>query len=317
MTDQLELPRTQIEKSAPNVMAFFLLSVGLLAVSLTAIFIRLSEREISPVATVFNRLWIATVVFGFWSGLKGRSRELAEEKNPENWTYTRRDLMLLLTLGTVASLSQGFWAWSLTQTSVANSTVLANLTPLFTTLEGWLFLQQRFDRRFLTGIAIAIAGVMTISIDDFQISPDNVIGDGAALLTALFYGTYLLLVEQLRVKFSTSTILLWRCGLGAVLTFPLVLLTENRIFPITWQGWLAVVSLAIICQCLGQGLLAQTLNQLSSGFVAIALLLEPVITALFAWAIFSEALSPSNIFAFAVVLVGIYLAKSSSSTRKT
>ena len=37
------------------------------------------------------------------------------------------------------------------------------------------------------------------------------------------------------------------------------------------------------------------------------LLLEPIITALLAWAIFGEHLSPSNWFAFIVVLVGLYL----------
>ncbi|GET35858.1 DMT family transporter [Microseira wollei] len=317
MTERLELTARQNEKAASNITTF-LLAVAVLALSLAAIFIRLSEQEISPVATVFHRFWIATIVFGFWSGLEGKvGGKLAEERTGKNWLYTRRDLMLLLTMGTVASLSVVFWAWSLTQTSVANSTVLRNLTPLFTTLGGWLFFQKCFDRRFLTGMALALAGAITIGIDDLQISTDNLFGDGAALLAALLYGFYLLVVEQLRLKFSASTILLWRCGLGAVLTFPIVLLAEDRRFPMTLQGWLAVISLAVICQCLGQGLLAQTLNQLSSGFVAVALLLEPAITALLAWAIFSEGLSLSNGLAWVVVLVGIYLAKTSSSTQKT
>ncbi len=316
MTQRLELTAIQNEK-APSHLTTFLFSVALLALSLAAIFIRLSEQEISPFATVFHRFWIATIVFGFWNGLEGRVRgKLTEETAAKSGIYTSADFILLLIMGTAASLSVGFWAWSLTQTSVANSTVLRNLTPLFTTLGGWLFFQKSFDRRFLMGMAIAIAGAITIGIDDLQISTDNLFGDGAALLAALLYGCYLLVVEQLRVKFSTATILLWRCGLGAVLTFPIVLLAEGRIFPITLQGWLAVISLALICQCLGQGLLAQTLNQLSSGFVAVALLLEPAITALLAWAIFSEGLSLSNGFAWLVVVVGIYLAKTSSSTQK-
>jgi drug/metabolite transporter (DMT)-like permease len=52
---------------------------------------------------------------------------------------------------------------------------------------------------------------------------------------------------------------------------------------------------------------------LSSGFVALFLLLEPVITAILAGVLFSETLSLFNWFAFSVVLAGIYLGKSSGS----
>jgi hypothetical protein len=55
----------ELADSQGEIWAIVSLSAALLAVSLAAIFIRLSEREIGPNATVFNRLWIATVV---WCG---------------------------------------------------------------------------------------------------------------------------------------------------------------------------------------------------------------------------------------------------------
>lgn len=54
----------------------------------------------------------------------------------------------------------------------------------------------------------------------------------------------------------------------------------------------------------------------SSSFVCFFLLLEPVISALLAWAIFGEALGHSTWFGFAIVLLGIYLAQSSNSAVK-
>jgi drug/metabolite transporter (DMT)-like permease len=104
---------------------------------------------------------------------------------------------------------------------------------------------------------------------------------------------------------------MWRCFIGSILILPLVLLAGDRVFPYSWQGWLAVIALAVICQAFGQGLIIHSLGRLSSGFVALFLLLEPVITAIIAWLLFSERLSLLNWLDFSVVLAGIYLAKSS------
>jgi drug/metabolite transporter (DMT)-like permease len=299
-----------------NFWAIVSLSVALLAVSFAAIFIRLSEREISPNATVFNRLWIATVVFAVWNGVGAARRRMSEDLPEVRSNYTVRDVMLLTAVGIVSSASLGFWAWSLTQTNVANSTVLRNLTPLFTTLGGWLLLGRRFDNKFLLGMTVALVGAVAIGIDDFQTAGDNLAGDIAALLSAMFYAGNLLIAEHLRTKFPATTILMWRCFIGSLLILPLVLLAGDRVFPYSWEGWLAVIALAVICQAFGQGLLIHSLGRLSSGFVALFLLLEPVITAILAWMLFSENLSLFNWLAFGVVLAGIYLAKSSGNADK-
>jgi drug/metabolite transporter (DMT)-like permease len=85
------------------------------------------------------------------------------------------------------------------------------------------------------------------------------------------------------------------------------------VFPTSWQGWLIVISLAGVCQILGQGMLVRSLNELSSEFVALFLLLEPVLAGVGAWALFSEQLSLLNLVAFAIALVGVYLSLSSPS----
>ncbi|MEO6861046.1 MAG: DMT family transporter [Microcoleus sp.] len=304
----------ELADSQGEIWAIVSLSAALLAVSLAAIFIRLSEREIGPNATVFNRLWIATAVFGLWNGAGEVRRRLSgNDGEVRSTNYTLRDFMLLTAVGVVSSASLGFWAWSLTQTNVANSTVLRNLTPLFTTLGGWLLLGRRFDTRFLLGMAVALGGAIAIGMDDLQTAGDNFAGDIAALLSAVFYAANLLIAEHLRTKFPATTILMWRCFIGSILILPLVVLAGDRIFPNSWHGWLAVIALAVICQAFGQGLLIHSLGSLSSGFVALFLLLEPVITAILAWMLFSESLSLFNWLAFSVVLAGIYLAKSSTS----
>lgn len=299
-----------------DVWAVISLLAATIAVSFAAIFIRFSEQEISANATVFNRLWIATVVFGMWNGVGAARRRMSGAEVAGRSNYTIRDLMLLVAVGVVSSTSLGFWAWSLTQTNVANSTLLRNLTPLFTTLGSWLLFGRRFDSRFLVGMAVALAGAAAIGMEDLQIAGENLAGDIAALLAAMFYAGNLLISEHLRGKFPATIILMWRCLIGSILILPLVLLAGDRVFPYSGQGWLVAIALAVICQAFGQGLLIHSLGRLSSGFVALVLLLEPALAAILAWLLFSESLSLLNWLSFAVVLVGIYLAKSSSSIER-
>lgn len=312
---ELELPQQETDKTGAIAPLIFL-SVALVAVSLAAILIKLSEREIGPNATIFNRLWIATIAFSLWNGLKAVVDRKEENITVKSLPDSYQQGLLFILVGIVGSASVICWAWSLTQTSVANSTVLRSMSPVFTSLGGWLLFNQRFDRRFLAGMVLAIFGAIALEWDDLQIDSDRLIGDLVALLSAFFYAANLLIIESLRSNFTAATILLWRCGIGSLFLLPIVWLTEEQFFPKTIEGWLIIIALAVICQTFGQGLLVHTLNRFSSGFVAVVLLFEPAIAAFFAWLIFAEQLTLVNGLAFAVVLAGIYLAKTSGYADK-
>lgn len=323
MTIELKPSQPQIEHTAGAIAQRLQGSIGLislflaiLALSFAAIFIRLSERELGPVATIFNRFWVATAILGLGNLFNTFSERHSHDSPLQKQHYTSSDLVLLLAMSVFFSSTLITWAWSLTQTTVANSNLLHNLTPLFTTVIGWLFLSQCFEGRFLIGIVVAIGGSILIGLGDLHIGSDNFTGDSLAMLSAVFSAANLLTVEKLRAKFSATTILFWCSLVGAVLTFPIVLLTEDVLFPSSWAGWLAIIAQALVCQVLGQSLQAYNLKGFSSGFVAVCLLLDPVITAILAWLIFSEKLDPLNWLAFSVVLAGIYLATSSQGSDK-
>lgn len=314
MSTQLQLTEQQVEIKT-NLLVFISLFVALMAVSFAAIFMRVSEVEISANATVFNRFLIFTLCFGggkvIYAGLGGKNESIITEE-----PFTNKQWILLFAVGIISTISLVLWALSLTETTVANSVLLNNLTPIFTSLGGWLFLRKTFDRRFLIGMFIALTGAIALGLEDLQINFDGFLGDALALLSAVFLGSYFLITEQLRDRFCATTILLWRCIIGCILLLPLILLAKEPIFPSSWSAWLAVIGLGLICEGLGQRLLADCMNKLSSGFISLFLLLEPIISAMLAWLIFAESLSLTSWLAFAVVLTGIYLAKSSKCAIK-
>jgi len=108
----------------------------------------------------------------------------------------------------------------------------------------------------------------------------------------------------------------WASAIASILLLPIVMLTEERLFPYSINGWLSVICLALICQTIGLGLYSYCLNKLSSGFVSLCDLIVPVFSALEAWAIFSENIKGATLLSFAVILLGAYLGLSSKSAIK-
>jgi drug/metabolite transporter (DMT)-like permease len=117
-----------------SLLAFSSLLLGVFILSFAAIFTRIAENELSPSATVFNRYYIATVVLVPWQIIQLRINNSSEPNQViklQDWAI----FVLSSMLGTSAIF---LWASSLTQTSVANSNLLHNVTPIFAVLGGWL-----------------------------------------------------------------------------------------------------------------------------------------------------------------------------------
>jgi len=312
MNNQLERLNSLSDKR-PILPSFVLLFMAIIAIGFAPIFLKLSEGELSPNGTIFNRLWISSLVFGVWNGLSVINQRLsnnqqADEQNP----YTIQILGLLLLMGSFFAGKQLLWAWSLTQTSVVNSAIILHaLIPLLTAVGGWILFGHRPDRQFFLGMSMAIAGATFIGIHDLWDSINKLQGDIFSVMSAILSAGYLLIMEQLLSKFATKTLLLWCSTIGTVLTMTVLVVTLDNFFPMSWKGWFSVISLALVCQVIGQGLIAYALNQLSSGVVAVTMLLDPILSGFFAWAILSEKLSILNGISCCIVLLGIYLALSS------
>lgn len=297
------------------------LCCAVLAISSAPIFIRFSETGLGPNGTVFNRLFIFVTVFGSIQtarlGLSARLRLSANSSEPSNpEPITGQFWTLLLGVGVMSVFSLGLWATSLEYISVAKSMLLNNLTPIFTTLGSWLFFRKRFDAKFLVGMAIALSGAIALGAEDLNSVDNNLFGDACALLSAVFLAAYLMMVEKLRSRFSATTILLSRAVVGSLVLLPVTWLSEGQVFPTTLSVWVAVIALGIICEGFGQRLLADSMSHFSCSFIALVLLLEPILSTILAWIIFAEQLGIVTWISFAVVLTGIYIATSSNSTDK-
>ncbi|MBA4446885.1 DMT family transporter [Cylindrospermopsis raciborskii CS-506_D] len=315
--EQLEHPPTLSEQKA-KLIPFVALLIALLAIGIGPIFVRFSIAEIGANATTFNRFWIAGVVFGIWNGVLALRQDTPEEALLESkQLYTPKTLVLLLLVGCFFASIQLFWALSLTQTTVASSvTILHGLRPLLTTLGGWILFKKHYDRKFLIGMIIAILGSIFIGYNDFSVSIHKLLGDLLAILSGLCSALELLIMEHLLTQFKTQTLMLWCCVIASLVMISVLAIVNQNFFPVSLQGWAAVIALALLSQVIGHGLIIYSLNYLSSGVVAVSMLLDPVISAIFAWVILREHITILNGILSCIVLFGIYVSLSSNNAVK-
>ncbi len=286
------------------------IAISLIILAIAPIFIKLVEGELSSNATIFNRLWGAAIIFGFWNGLSRFHRQKLNDSSAKE--ATKKDYILLLAAGCCFWATQVSWAWSLPRTSVAISELLHNFTPIFVILGSWLIGRQRFNLKFLLGTALSLIGSCLIGLEHLSYSSVQIQGDTAAILSATFLAAYMLAGETLCQKFSTVTIMFWVCTTGTILSIPILLITGMQWFPFSFQGWVFAISL-VLTMVLGQGLFLYGVERVGANLFAVLLLLTPVLAAIAAWFVFSEILSYLDWGAMAIVLLGVYLAISSRS----
>ncbi len=276
------------------------LLLGASFIALSPIFVRLSE--IGPTATAFWRVALAVPFLWLVYLLKAKSHASYSGK----W-------LLLLAAGLAFAGDLAFWHTSIQLTSVANSTLLANLASIFVTLAAWIFLRQKPTGIFLAGLGAALAGVALLVKTSLEFSATGLLGDALGLVTAMFYAAYILAVKGLRDRGETALRLMAITStLTAAILLPVALASGEPMLPHTAYGWTILLGLALISHAAGQGLIAYALAHLPATFSSVGLLLQPVIAAFFAWVLLGEPLVALQVAGGLVVLLGIYLARRGS-----
>jgi len=281
--------------------AFLCLLAGGCCIAFAPILVRLSDT--GPVASAFWRTAIAAPLlwlFAFRAGPRDRAVEKAHK-------------LSLVAAGLFFAGDLGVWHWSIVWTSVANSTLLANLAPIFVTLAGWLFWKRRVTGVFLAGMFVAIAGMFILVGPHFGTGGTQLVGDALGAITAVFYAGYMLAIKVARDEgASTVRLMAWSTSITALALWPIAMLFPQPFMPASAQGWLVVFGLAVVTQIAGQGLIAYAFAHLPASLSSVSLLIQPVVAAFVAWRLFGEAVGPAQFIGGAVVLGGIWLAKRGS-----
>ena len=274
------------------------LIIGGAAIGGSPIFVRLSE--VGPMATAFWRVALALIPIFIFSLLR-------KDTGPKPKSLA--DYGMLILPGAVLALDLSAWHLSITMTSVANATLLANLAPVFVTAIGFLFLGAKVTRVFVLGLVLALVGVIVLKGGPAAFGNGDLRGDGVAMIAAFFYACYILAIGALRSRFDTNRIMLWSTASAAVGVFPLAFFFEGHMLPASLYGWSVVSGLAFVSHAGGQVAIAYALAYLPAAFSSLTLLLQPVVAAILAWALLNESITAMQALGGLIVLAGIMIAR--------
>ncbi|MBI2213622.1 MAG: DMT family transporter [Acidobacteria bacterium] len=265
------------------------LTIALLAVSVSAILIRLC---ISPPTTIaFWRLLMAGAVFLAWSGATGQ------------WRPSRRDLGIAFVAAIFLAAHFYLWIGSLFMTSINSSVVLLATQPLFA-----LVLQVIFERvpaaaRNILSLVGGLTGAAILAHGDFLKGGLAGKGDLYSIAGTAMVAVYLLvgtkrrgaLVPYLGAVYTMSGLML---ALVAAVSGDTLVAAR----PIDWL-WLAL--LAAVPTLLGHTLLNRAMQHFPSYAVNLSILVEPLLTSVLAFFVFSEVPTGNVILGAALIIAAV------------
>ena len=275
--------------------ALVALFVGALCIGLAPIFVRMGG--VGPSAAAFWRTLLALPLLAL---IPRRSDEQQASQGD------RRGLWIA---GLCFAGDLAVWHRAIGYTSVANATLLANLSPVFVALALRFFWHERYQTRFWLGLALGLGGAALLVAESFSISARGAFGDSLGVVAAVFYAGYQIAVSRVRQRCSTRQVMLVTSAVTAGVLLPVVLLTHETLFPADARGWWILLALAAISHVGGQGLIAYALAGLPAAFASVGLLVQPVAATLFAWILLGERCSGLQGLGGAIVLSGILLCR--------
>ncbi|MGQ9823958.1 MAG: DMT family transporter [Desulfotomaculales bacterium] len=286
----------------PVLNPYLVVGLGIAGISFGSLFTRLAAAP--PLAIAFYRMFFTTLLLApFALSRQGRA-ELAG--------LSRAEIFSAVGSGFFLALHFFAWIYSLDYTSVASSTVLVTMQPLFVVSGSWLFLREKVPAKSLPYGLLAILGSVVIGFSDFRVGGLALAGDLLAFSGALFIAGYVIIGRRLRQRLSLFPYIFLVYGVSALLLLGFSRLAGTPLFPYPLSTWVCFLALAVVPTIFGHTLFNWALGYLKAAVVSVAFLGEPVGATILALLFLGEVPVLLQVAGGAAILVGVYLFLASS-----
>lgn len=280
------------------IFSYLVLFFGVFALSTSAIFVKLAD---APAAiTAFYRLFFATIMLLPFLLINKKDRNELYSLSKKQWGFG-------LLSGIFLAAHYVLWFESLHYTSVASSTVIVTLQPLFSMVGGYFLFKERFSKGAVLGCLIAIAGSIVIGWQDFQISGQALFGDILAFIAAGIITAYFFVGQHVRKKLSLVPYSVISYGSSALFLGMFAFSQKTSFANYSAQTWWSFIGLALIATILGQTIFNWLLKWLSTTVISMSILGETIGTCVLAYFILEEVISLQQGIGIVLILIGLTL----------
>ncbi len=270
--------------------------LGVTFASFSSIFIRFSHAP-SLVIAFYRMFFAALIMLPFFI----RSAWVAGER------ADRVDWLKMGAAGFFLALHFASWISSLSLTTVASSVVLVNTHPILVFFLSRVFFKERGTPAQLFFIIITITGSAILSAGDMGAGQGALTGDLLAFIGAIMVGLYLSVGRSVRRRHSLGYYTFVVYSVSAFFLLLFVLIARKPLFAYPAREWILFLLLAVVCTILGHSLYNWALKYISTTFVSVTILIEPVAASIMAFGFFGEVPGLLAAIGASLVLAGIYL----------
>ncbi|WP_051307214.1 DMT family transporter [Desulfomicrobium escambiense] len=290
---------------------------GYTAALVSAVFLSTTSIFIRYLVTNFD---MPPLVLAFWRNVFVVATLLPVMlvASPRLLRVDRAHLPFLALFGLMLAGFNGLWAISVANNGAAVATVMVYCSVAYTAVLGWKFLGESMGWMKITAIALCMGGCALISgalqAATWQV---NLLGVVAGLLTGLCYTAYSLMGRVTSERgISPWTTLLYIFAFAGSFLF-LINMTGGsvpgsavRAADLFWlgdsvRGWTVMILLGAIPTVGGYGFYNVSLTLLDASIANIIVSLEPAFTAVFAFLVLGEILTPVQVLGSALLLSGV------------
>jgi drug/metabolite transporter (DMT)-like permease len=190
------------------------------------------------------------------------------------------------------------------------SALVAGLQPLVTAVMAGQLLGEKIQPRHWLGLGIGLAGVILVLWPKFGVAGSGItpatLGASICAVLAISAGTIWQKRHGAGGDLVTGTF--WQYVGGAAVAVPIALLFETRTVVFNGELVFAMTWLVLVLSVGAIFLLMILIRDGEMSKVGSLFYLVPAVTALMAWALFGETLSPVQIVGMAITTLGVGLA---------
>jgi len=186
--------------------------------------------------------------------------------------------------------------------------LISDLVPLAIAALSQPVLGERLSLRQWLGTAIAVAGVLVVSVDSLSFGTAPAWAYGVTIGSMLIFALASVLFRWRRAEHMPVHQSLCVHTLTGAVLFGLCAVIQGDIAPpLTLNFAVGMVWLVVFATFAAYSVYYTSLRMFPVAKVSAAIYLSPPVTMLWAWALFSEPLTPAMFIGLAVTLVGVWI----------
>ncbi|MFP4167480.1 MAG: DMT family transporter [Desulfonatronovibrionaceae bacterium] len=261
----------------------------------------------TPLCAMFLRMVWASLAFGLvWS----RVKQAGYRRGDWKWLF----LMAFFE----PCLYFVFEGYALDLTTASQAGMISAVFPLLVVVLAKSVLGEQLSKRSIAGFALAIAGVVWISLESRSsaTAPNPALGNFLEFLAMLCAAGYTIVARKLSSSYHPLFLASVQSVIGAAF-FGVLFFLSSETFPteFSWPATLSVVYLGVIVTLFGYTFFNYGVSKIPAGQASVFINLIPVFAVLLGWLLLGETFTQKQFLGAGLVLVGVICSQRGSASR--